>query len=900
MEKNRHFIIAILLSITGVLSGQSNEMSPVNDSAHWHPIPAALPSVPKNTPLAPADANGTISLDGEGWQLQNTILLEKGAEDAAAISSFTYPANGWLVARVPGTVLANYLADGLIPDPNFGLNDQFISENFFHHDFWYRRVFPTPPSGPHQHWFLNLDGINWKAEIFLNGSLVGHIDGAFCRGNFEITDKLVAGKNNVLAVLIHPPANPGLSKIENGKRLGGNGGDLGKDSPTFVASVGWNWMPTIHDRNIGIWDHVFLAQTGPVALLDPFVQTTVTKDLHQASVTIQVSLQNLENTPVKGSLTGGFGNVSFEEEVELAAHESRTITLDSAHEPQLALTNPSLWWPNGYGEQPLQKLNLIFTPDSTFPTQKQISFGLRELSYDTSNNILKINCNGKRIQLNGGNWGMDETMLRYGAKDYDTAVRLHKEMHMTMIRNWVGQVGKEEFMEACDKYGILIWNDFWLANPHDGPNPDDHPMFMANVHDRILRIRNHPSLALYCGRNEGLPQQDLNEQMAAATKILDGTRYYIPDSADGLVSGRGPYEPEPDAWYFQNRGQKLHSELGLVCVPTADTMRLMMPEEDLWPISNTWRYHDFYQPRCADYTSRINQSYGPSNSIDEFCEKAQMENWENAKAMMEAWRSNSGSGGLIWMSHPAWPSLICQLYDYYLNPTGAYFGVRKANEPLHILWDAASGLVKVANNTGTEFAGLHAEAWIYNMDGTQASHQEATVQSEADGLATDCFPLNFPPNLSPVHFIKLVLADEGGRVASENLYWHSATFVPAVEKPDPAPKWVHYPVENYRSLDEMTPVSITGSFSSKDVGGTSTLVIHLENPSSQIALMVVVKVVRSDVPSERILPIYYDDNYVTLLPHEKREIHAEFDSTLLKGSQPSVLFDGWNVPASKL
>jgi hypothetical protein len=419
---------------------------------------------------------------------------------------------------------------------------------------------------------------------------------------------------------------------------------------------------------------------------------------------------------------------------------------------------------------------------------------------------------------------------------------------------------------------------------------------MANVKDRILRIRNHPSLALYCGRNEGNPPKDLDEQMAAVTATLDGTRFYIPHSKAGLVTGGGPYEPQPDAWYFQNKGKTLHSELGIVCVPTADTMRLMMPEKDLWPISDMWYLHDFFQSRCRVYTKRIDQSYGPSDNLDQFCEKAQMENWENAKAMMEAWRSNSGSGGLIWMSHPAWPSLICQLYDYYLNPTSAYFGVKLANEPLHILWDAASGFVKVANNTGKDFAGLHAEAWIYNMDGTQASHQEATVNAGADGMATNCFGLRFPSTLSPVNFIKLVLTDEKGKVASENIYWHSA----ASEADKPSPKKPQDSFENYLALNEMKPVSLNGSFSKHDVAGTLTLTIQLENPTSQIALMAAVKVVRSDAPAERILPIYYDSNYVTLLPHEKREIHAEFDSALLKGNQPSVLLGGWNVPASKL
>jgi hypothetical protein len=636
-------------------------------------------------------------------------------------------------------------------------------------------------------------------------------------------------------------------------------------------------MLPIPGRNIGIWDHVSLQLAGPVQMLAPFVHTTVAQDRQSADLTVEVTATNLEPTPQDATITGTLGSISFSKKISLAASESKRLTFAPGDVPQLHIEHPQLWWPNNYGDQPLQQLLLSIETTGGSKSQQQVTFGIRQFTYDTSDKILKISCNGQHIQLNGGNWGMDETLLRYKASDYDTAVHLHQQMHMTMIRNWVGQVGKEEFLDACDKYGILVWNDFWLANPGDGNNPDDQAMFIANVNDRITRIRNHPSLALYCGRNEGDPPKPLDAAMAAATTSLDGTRYYIKNSAAGLVSGHGPYEPKSDDWYFKNRGKTLHSELGIVCVPTADSMRLMMPEKDLWPISDMWYVHDFFQPRCRIYTKKIDQSYGPSVSLDDFCEKAQMENWENAKAMMEAWRSNSGSGGLIWMSHPAWPSLICQLYDFYLNPTGAYFGVRIGNEPLHILWDPSSNEVKVANNTGASFQNLQAQGWIYNMDGTEQSHQEAQVNSGSDGTATDCFTLNFPIGLTPVHFIKLTLK-AASHVVSENLYWRGIK------------------ADDYVELNEMKTANITASFSQLKQSGQSTIDIHLENPGPGIALMICAKVVKSSSAHQRILPIFYDDNYVTLLPHEKREIKASYESALLENEQPQVVIQGWNLP----
>jgi hypothetical protein len=838
----------------------------------------AVPPLPApNLHLPAADAEGKIPLDGPGWKLQNTLFVHDSGE---TISQAAYDADAWLTAKVPGTVLTSYLLLGAVPDPDFGDQQKLISESFFQNDFWYRKEILAPALGAHRHFSLDFQGINWKADIYLNGTDVGQIDGAFTRGIFDVTAKLVPGQKNVLAVLIHKCAHPGPTNEKTLKNSTHNGGVLGRDNPTFQASIGWNWIPSIRGRDIGIWDHVFLQESGPVVLVDPFIQTTVSPDRHEADLTLQVTLKNLEDAPAQAVLNGTMGSMSFSQPVALGPNEVKSITLDPQAFSQLALKDPPLWWPNGYGAQPLETMKLMVSSGGVPSTEKDIRFGIRELTYDTSNNILKISCNGQHIQLNGGNWGMDEAMLRYEKKDYDTALRLQKEMHFTMLRNWVGQVGKEEFFDACDKYGILVWNDFWLANPADGNIPDDSTMFLANVRDRIARIRNHPSLALYCGRNEGFPPADLDQGMRGQTSALDGTRFYIPHSANGLVSGFGPYDPQADSWYFRNRGKTLHSELGIVCVPTADSMREMMPEGDLWPIGEMWALHDFFQPRTHTYTQRIDKSYGPSRSVDEFCEKAQLENLENAKAMYEAWRSNSGSGGLVWMSQPAWPSLICQFYDYYLNPTGAYFGARKANEPLHVLWDPAANEVKVANNTGKAFRDLRVEAQIYNLEGTEKGHQTARVDSGSDGVATNALALNFPPDLSPVHFIKLRLYD-GDKLVSDNFYWRGVQ------------------EDAYQTLNDMPKVSLSGTFSRWDQDDRTHLVVHLKNPGSQVALMACLKVVASRNHTRRVLPIEYDDNYISLLPGEKRDIKISFEKSILKGDRPAILVDGWNVTASE-
>jgi hypothetical protein len=371
--------------------------------------------------------------------------------------------------------------------------------------------------------------------------------------------------------------------------------------------------------------------------------------------------------------------------------------------------------------------------------------------------------------------------------------------------------------------------------------------------------------------------------MRRATQELDGTRYYLPDSNAGVVTGNAVYGPMAPEWYFKNKGVTLQSELGLVCVPPIESMRLMMPEKDLWPINEMWALHDYFQDRCRDYTRIIHDSYGPPADIADFCEKAQMVNMETSKAMLECWRSRRGSGGLVWMTQPAWPSLICQLYDYYLNPTAAYFGVKKACEPVHILWNPDLNQVQVANDTLNDFTGLKAEASIYDLDGNSKFDQNSTIDIKSGSTAT-CFPLDFSQATSAVQFIKLKLSN-GNRVVSDNFYWHGSTG------------------HNYTALSGMTHVRLTGrveNVADAENSDSSTLKVTVANPNPAIALMVCLKVVRHNAGQDRVLPIYYQDNYFSLLPQETKTISIQFSKKSLGDGKPVVVVQGWNVDSQSL
>lgn len=832
-----------------------------------------------------AREDGSIVLSGGNWELQNAMFVDAAPTN---IAQADFDDSCWIPAVVPGTVLGSYVAVGAIPDPYYGDQMSQISEEFFsRNDFWYRCHFIIPPEDAGKHIWLNFDGINWKAEIFLNGASVGRIDGAFIRGRFDISPVTKPGLTNYLAVLVHHPAHPGPgpAKIMH-RRLGdptSNGDVLGYDSPTFTASAGWNWLPVVRGREIGIWNDVRVESTGNVELIDPWVITDLPlPDTSRADLTVKTELHNNTAEPEHGKLVGTIGDLTFSQEETIGPGQTRAVTLDKSICPELSISNPCLWWPNGYGSQPLYTLNLRFECDGMISDSKNVTFGIRKIVYndmdraDTTNKVLTLFVNGTRILIRGGNWGMDEGMLNCDAAGYDLRVRLHHDADLNMIRNWTGMVGREAFYDACDRYGILIWDDFWMANSPDGPNPADQEMFMANARDKIRRVRSHPSLALYCGRNESPPPKGLDTVLPAAVDELDGTRHYIPRSDAGTVTGRGPYDDKNTEWYFANRGRTLHSELGIVAIPTVESMRTMMPPENLWPINDMWAVHDYQVGRSDNYTKQIIQRYGALTGIEDYCRKGQMESMEAAKAMYECLQANQGSGVLIWMTQAAWPALICQLYDYNFDPTAAYFGAKKGAEPLHILWDSDTDIIKAANNTVSNLTDLTAEAWAYSLAGKKLWHKSTRLDLPVTSVK-DCFPIERPPG---VFFIRLKLR-HGSQILSDNFYWSS-------DKGG-----------SCTNLNDLPRVTLPTTVAKSDDGQTSHLTIQVKNPTHSVALMIHLKVIRAD-SGERVLPVFYDDNYFSLLPGETQTVSVEFANTNLAGEQPKLAMDGWNISPQEI
>lgn len=817
-----------------------------------------------------------LYLSAGNWKIQRSSEVNDPGEK---ISLAGFSCSDWVDATVPGTALVSYRNAGALPDPDFSDNQLLISESFFNSDFWYRDEFNVPDKFKGSRMFLNFDGINWKADIFINGKNTGKIEGAFIRGKFDVTDLVRPGKKNAIAVLIHKNDHIGVVKEQTALYHDKNGGILGADNPTYHASIGWDWIPTIRGRNIGIWNDVYLNVTGAVTINDPFVFTDLPlPDTTSADVNIEVTLNNHRTESITGILSGKYGDINFEERISIGPSESKVVKLNPSGHPELHFKNPKLWWPKGYGNQNLYDVQLSFkTSDGILSDKVAFKSGVREMTYNEDNQILNIYINGRRFIGRGGNWGFPESNLKYRGREYDAAVAYHADMNFTMIRNWVGQTADDEFFEACDRHGIMVWQDFCLANPADGPDPDNPGMFIKNAEDVIKRIRNHASIGIYVGRNEGNPPPVIDTALRSLIKVLHPGLHYISNSAMGVVSGGGPYNALPVRDYFLLYGfNKFHSERGMPNVMNYESLKQTLPESALWPQNRIWGVHDYTlesAQRCGSFNQMIEKGFGPPNDAKEFTELAQWINYNGYRGMFEG-RSKFRQGLLLWMSHPAWPSMVWQTYDYFLDPTAAYFGCKKASEPIHIQWNPVYDTVEVVNYSAGNKASLAAKAQVINMDGSVQWEKETNIDSREDATV-NCFRLEFPKSLSSVHFIKLTLK-KGENIISDNFYWRGLED------------------GNWQALRTLPKVEIGSSTKIRKSGEDWILTTTINNTSKLPVLMIRLKVVGKN-SRERLLPVLFSDNYFSLMPGDKKIIVMKLKDMDTRGEIPAVEISGFNV-----
>ena len=814
-------------------------------------------------------------------------------EIGESISVPNYAADKWLAAKVPGTAFEAYISAGLVQDPNLGENVWKIERKKYDQNYWYRTAFTVPAdyfkSG--RIW-LNLDGVHRDADVFVNGAKVGTMLGFFKRGRFDVTRLVSKEGKNALAVLAH------IMEVPQAKGADGKW-NFNVSSPSLLCSRGWDWMPRVPGLNTGIYKDVYLTHTGEVSIMDPWIRSALPQPT-EAELSVQMDVVNSSSSALSGQLTGEInpGAMTFSKTVTLKPGERQTVTFKAADTPALHLSNPTLWWPNGYGDPSLYTCRLQLKIGATVSDQKTVTFGIKKYTYEVKDDILYFFINGKRLFLKGGSWGLPEYLMRNrSAADYDVRVRLHKEQNFNMIRNWLGSVPDEAFYAACDKYGIMVWDELWL-NAHDG-EPGDIPLYHANVIEKVKQFRNHPSIAFWVAMNEGTPVPEVNEPLAQIIKTYDGDdRHYQPCSNSGHLSGSGPWTNFDPPVYFRGtfnytgiekktvkEAYGLRSELGTAACTSFDSFKKFIPKENWWPSNEIWNRH-FLGPRARNafpdnYVYKLGLHYGEASDIEDFCRKAQLLNLETMKAMFEGWLDRSdktASGLIIWMSHPAYPCFVWQTYDYYYDTTGAYWGAKTACEPVHIFWNSSDDRIRVANTTRTPFEGLKAELTIFDMDGTEKARQTARVKAPIDSV-TDCFKLAIPANLSPTHFLALKLRDGAQKIVSENFYWRGTTAL------------------DYFGLSSLKPVKLAVTVPTTEVfaNGLTRMAVDISNPanSGTVAFAILPKLVKPR-NGDRVLPVYMNDGYFSLVPGETKRMSMEYNTVEAGSEKPKIVVECWN------
>jgi hypothetical protein len=367
---------------------------------------------------------------------------------------------------------------------------------------------------------------------------------------------------------------------------------------------------------------------------------------------------------------------------------------------------------------------------------------------------------------------------------------------------------------------------------------------------------------------------------------LEPTRRYQPSSTDGPgVRSHGPYSWRTPREFYTVTDDFFKTETGSVSVPTLESIHGMMPKKDWESINDDWAEHDLAKGNSGseNYPAELAARYGKVANLADFVRKAQLMNYEAYRAMYEGRNAkmfHPTTAIITWMSNPAQPSFVWQLYHYDLEPNASLFAVKHANELVHIQFNEASGALEVINNLPEPFADAVAHVSVYHLDGSPASQYDVKVTAPPSSV-TSLGPIEFPATLTTTHFLKLDLRDAEGKLVSSNFYWRAQPGYPDV----------------FTDLDKLPTVTLEAQLEEKDEKGLRLITIKLHNPTTQIALMAHLQLRRAH-SGERVLPVFASDNYISLVGDESRTITLEADASEFKGDDALVVVDGWNVSVS--
>lgn len=836
---------------------------------------------------------------------------------AEAMSTPGFATGSWMDAVVPGTVLRSLVYNKVYPDPYYGDNNKIgnnripdiskVGAEFY--TYWFRTEFDVPESFKGKNVWLQPDGINYRADIWVNGNLVSTMAGMFRNDYVDVTDFVKVGQKNAIAVLVRPVDVPGTSKPKSWGAVGefrnGGNGNIGWNV-TQLMTVGWDFTYSdgIRDRNTGIWRGISLYATGKVALRHPFVKSTLKDNYKTAYENISVELHNPTNGSAKCEVVGeieGEG-ITFAKKFNLFRGERLTCDFTPREFSQLIIRNPKLWWPVNKGAHPLYTLKFKVLVDGKVSDSLSTRFGIREIttSRNTPDKSKLFYINGKPLFVRGTNW-LPEAMLRTSDSRMDAELRMTAQCGVNLLRLWGGGIAESDrFYELCDELGLLVWQEFWLTG--DTRHPHDQGLYLLNVESTIKRIRNHASLAFYVSSNESSEVSGAHDLITR----LDGTRpYQMQSECDGVHDG-SPYKQVNPMRHYENtasdRGSRIdgfNPEYGAPTLPVYESLREMMPAKDLWPINkDVWDYMDGggFHLMTTLYTDMVNQ-YGKPATIEDYCKKAQLVGAMNSKSIWECWNENKlnygdrfCSGLLFWYHNCANQQVCARQWDWTLEPTASLYHTMHSLEPIHAQFDYLKNTVSVANDTYETLKGYRLTATLYNLDSRKVATQTANVDVPEDGVANDVLKLSFPDELTQVHFIHLLLTDAKGRVVSDNFYWRSKDAYKGKNTlTGPC-------TSGFESLQNMPAAVVKTTVKTTRKDGKTLLRVTLRNTGKQIAFFNQVHLL--DAQGSPVRPTFYTDNFFTLLPGASKTVEIETASEAAATAQLKV--SGWNTNTNNI
>ncbi|MEJ2635006.1 MAG: glycoside hydrolase family 2 TIM barrel-domain containing protein [Calditrichia bacterium] len=835
-----------------------------------------------------------------GWAIHAGAELTGKEVSGAKIDTI-----GWYPATVPSTVLAALVKDGKYKNPYFGENLSRIPTEQFRQPWWYRNEFVLNKKQAARHIRLTFNGINYRANIWLNQEQIASADstfGAYRRFRFDITGHICSGKN-VLAVEVFPP----------------------KPGDFTIGFVDWNPMPP--DSAMGIWRDVQLEFSGPVAIDRPFVQTKLDLEtLDQAAITISTVLDNRTGESQSGELKGEIGGIEFQQSYSLNPHEQKKITFSPAKFKQLNVQNPKPWWPNNLGEPNLYQLTLSVSANKQTSDMRSVRFGIREVSdYFNDEGHRGYKINGKKIVIRGGGW-TDDMMLVEDPEKIESQIKYVRHMNLNTIRLEGFWGNSQTLFDLCDKYGILVmagWSCQWEWKNLVGKetdefggikSPEDIALVSEYLRDQILWLRNHPSIFVWVLGSDKLPRPKLEQKYEEILPGLDDTRPTLRSCGTKVseVSGptgvkmNGPYDYVPPVYWYTDTTHGgafgFNTETGPgPQPPPLESIEKMIPKDHLWPIDSVWNFHcNRGMFRTMErYLDALDQRYGPPENVKDFAMKAQITNYEAIRAMFEAFSVNKfkTTGIIQWMLNSAWPAMFWQLYDYYLMPNGAFYGTKTASQPLNIVYNYGDNGIYVVSDKLNSFKNFQAEIRMLNLQSETVFSKDIRINMDEN---TSKKILNLPEmeGITPVYFVDLKLKSDMGKVVGSNFYWLSTK----KDVPDDAKSlWYVTPTKEYAdftSLRGLPQVAINVQHRFEKTGKNRKVTVTMENPTNNLAFFIELKVT-GDKSGQTILPVFWDDNYVSILPGETRTISATFAEQDLNGEKPVFSYEGWNVVAGE-